>query len=444
MSNSDVIPSHVHVALLPSSGVGHLLPFLRLAASLIRHQCSVTLITTHPVVSSSESQIISTFLSLFPQVTEKKFTLIPIDPTTANTTDPFFLQWETIRRSAHLLFPLLSSSSPLLSFIVTDVTLMTSVISITENLRLPNYCLFTASARMLSLVSCFPSIPSSIPKASLPPALLDSKSFLAKDLSESGKCIKHSDGVLINTFEELEKETLEMLPTKGLPTVFTLGPLLPLEFEGGSSFAPLEWLENQRKSSVVYVSFGSRTAMSKEQIRELGKGLVLSGYKFLWVVKSKIVDKEEIGDDLDEILGHQVMNKVKKNYGFVLNRWVDQWRILSHKAVGGFMSHCGWNSVVEAAWHGIPVLGWPQHGDQMINGEVIEAAGWGLCMKSWGWGLNNHLVKGEEIGDKIKELMENQMVRMKAAGISEAAKKSSESGGSCHNMAKLFQSLNKN
>ncbi|KAE8673268.1 Detected protein of confused Function [Hibiscus syriacus] len=412
MANSDAIPSHVHVALLPSSGVGHLLPFLRLAASLIRHRCSVTLITTHPIVSSAESQLLSTFLSVFPQVTEKKFTLIAIDPTSANTTDPFFLQWETIRRSAHLLSPLLSSSSPPLSFIVTDVTLMSSVISVTENICLPNYTLFTASARMLSLVSCFPSIPSSIPKASLPPSLLDTESFLTKDLSENGKCVKRSDGVLINTFEELEKETLEMLSTKGLPTVFPLGPLLPLEFEGLRHWS------------------GLRT-----------KGRALS---FMSASGSKIVDKEEKGADLDEILGHQVMNKVKNNDGFVVNQWVDQRRILSHKAVGGFMSHCGWNSVIEAAWHGIPVLGWPQHGDQMINGEVMEAAGWGLCMKTWGWGLNNHLVKGEEIGDKIKELMENQMVRTKAAIISEAAQKSSESVGSCHNMVKLFQSFKKN
>ncbi|KAK8508082.1 hypothetical protein V6N13_055536 [Hibiscus sabdariffa] len=298
---------------------------------------------------------------------------------------------------------------------------------------------------MLSLFSRFPSIPPSVPKPSLPPPLLDSKSSFTRGFSENSKSIELFDGVLINSFEELEKQSLEMLLNKGLPPVFPLGPFLPLEFEGESSFAPLEWLENQRESSVVYVSFGSRTTMCKEQIRELGKGLALSGYKFLWVVKSKVVDKEETGDDLAEILGHQVMNKVKNNNGFVVNQWVNQWRILSHKAVGGFMSHCGWNSVMEAAWNGIPVLGWPQHGDQMINGEVIEAAGWGLCVKTWGWGLNTHnLVKGEEIGDKIKELMENQMVRMEAARISEAAKKSSEAGGSSEILRKLFQSLKKN
>ncbi|GMJ04644.1 UDP-glucosyl transferase 71C3 [Hibiscus trionum] len=188
-----------------------------------------------------------------------------------------------------------------------------------------------------------------------------------------------------------------MVLNKGLLPVFPLGPFPPLEFEGEASFTPLEWLENQRESSVFYVNFGSRTAMSKEQIRELGKGLVLSGYKFLWVVKSKTVDKEETGDDLDEIVGHQVMNNVEDKNGFVVNH-----------------------------------LEWAQHGDQMINGEVIEAAGWGVCMKSWGWGLNNHLVKGEEIGDKIKELMESQMLRM------EAANKSSEAA---QNLMKLFQSL---
>ncbi|XP_039054755.1 UDP-glycosyltransferase 13-like [Hibiscus syriacus] len=144
-----------------------------------------------------------------------------------------------------LLSHLLSSSSPPLSFIVTDVTL-SSVISVTENIRLPNS---HSSLRRLGCChsSCFPSVPSSIPKALLPSPLLDTESFLAKDLSENGKCIKRSDGVIF--------------------------------------FAPSEWLENQRESSVVDVSFGSRTAMSKEQIRELGKGLVLSGYKFSWVVK---------------------------------------------------------------------------------------------------------------------------------------------------------------
>ncbi|XVF85856.1 hypothetical protein PTKIN_Ptkin17bG0151400 [Pterospermum kingtungense] len=455
MSNSD---HQLHVALLPSSGMGHLIPFLRLASSLIDQQCQVTLITTHPIVSSAESQLISRFLSAFPQVTEKKFTLLPLDPITANCSDPFKLQWETIRRSAHLLEPLISSLSPPASFIITDMTLMSSVIEVTTKLCVPNYVLFTSSARMLSLFAYFPSISqfgdqirvpgldSPIPTSSLPPTLLDSNSFFTRNFSDNSHSLRSVNGVLINSFEGLEKQSLGMLiggkAIEGLPPVFFVGPFLPLEIEGESSFAPLKWLESQKEGSVVYVSFGSRTPMSKEQIRELGNGLVLSGYKFIWVVKSKVVDKEE-EEGLDEILGQQLMEEIKNN-GLVIKEWVNQWEILSQKSVGGFISHCGWNSVVEAAWHGVPVMGWPQHGDQMINAEVIEEGGWGLCMKSWGWGLDV-LVKGEEIGDRIKELMESKALKVEAARISEEAGQATGVGGSCQNMLKqLFESWKKN
>ncbi|XVE85782.1 hypothetical protein DITRI_Ditri17bG0118700 [Diplodiscus trichospermus] len=463
MSSSHGAHHHLHVALLPSSGMGHLLPFLRLAAYLIHQQCQVTLITTHPIVSIAESQLISRFLSAFPQVSEQKFTLLPLDPLTVNSNDPFVIQWETIRRSAHLLDPLFSSLSPPLSFIITDMTLMSSVIPVTTKLCLLNYILFTSSARMFSLFAYFPSIAASmsdygsfqfgneiripgldspIPVSSLPAALLDSSSLFARNFSFDSQSIRNVNGVLINSFEGLEKQSLGMLTggevMKGLPPFFPVGPFLPLDFEGQSSFSPLKWLECQKERSVVYVSFGSRTAMLKEQIRELGNGLVLSGYKFLWVVKSQVVDKEEEKEGLDELLGHQLMNNIK-NKGMVIKEWVNQWEILSHKAVGGFISHCGWNSVVEAAWHGIPVMGWPQFADQMINAEVIEGGGWGLCTKSWGWG-SDALVKGEEIGERIKELMGNEIFKLEATRISEEARHAVGVGGSCDNTFKrLFQ-----
>ncbi|XVE85780.1 hypothetical protein DITRI_Ditri17bG0118500 [Diplodiscus trichospermus] len=216
MSSSDGGHSHLHVALLPSSGMGHLLPFLRLAASLIRQQRQVTLITTHPIVSIAESQLISRFLFAFPQVTEQKFTLLPLDPLTVNSNDPFALQWETI---------------------------------LTTKLCLPNYILFTSSARMFSLFAYFPSIAASvyddgsfqfgdeiripgldspIPMSSLPAALLDSSSLLARNFSDNSQSIRNVNGVLINSFEGLEKQSLGMLNggevMKELPPLFPVGP----------------------------------------------------------------------------------------------------------------------------------------------------------------------------------------------------------------------------
>lgn len=149
-------PHQPHVALLPSAGMGHLTPFLRLATKLIHHHCRVTLITTHPTVSLTESLFITRFLSAFPQVTQLQFHLLILDPSTANSNDPFWLRFEAIRRSAHLLSPLLTSLSPPLHALIYDVSLISSVIPVIESLHISNYILFPSSARMFSLFSHFP------------------------------------------------------------------------------------------------------------------------------------------------------------------------------------------------------------------------------------------------------------------------------------------------
>lgn len=346
----------------------------------MQHHCRVTLITNHPTVSLAESQHVSHFLSAFPQVTEKQFHLLPFDPNSANSIDPFFLHWEAIRRSAHLLAPLLS---PPLSAPITDVSLISAVLPVTINLDLPNYILFTASARMYSLAESFPAIVASkstssgsvqfdddfieipglppIPLSSVPPAVMDSKSLFATAFLENGKTFVKSNGVLINSFDALEADTLVALNGRrviaGLPPVYAVGPLLPCEFEkrdNSSTPLILKWLNDQPERSVVYVSFGSRFALSMEQTQELGNGLVSSGCRFLWMVKGKKVDKED-EESLKNVLGHELMEKIKDQW-LVVKNWVDQEKVLSHRAVGGFVSYGGWNSLVEAAWHGVPVL----------------------------------------------------------------------------------------
>lgn len=141
----------VHLAFLPSAGIGHLNPCLRIAALFLRYGCKVTLITPKPTVSLAESNLISRFCSSFPhQVTRTDLNLIPLDPTTVNTSDPFWLQFETIRRSVHLLAPILSSLSTPLSAFIYDVSLISPLIPVTEKLTCPSYIYFTSSARMLS------------------------------------------------------------------------------------------------------------------------------------------------------------------------------------------------------------------------------------------------------------------------------------------------------
>ena len=440
------LTSHPHIALLPSAGMGHLIPFIRLVALLTTHNIQVTFITPHPTLSISESESLSQLFSTCPQITRKKLHLLPLDDPSSKSQDPFYYRFEVIRRSSHLLSPLLSSLSPPLTALVTDMSLASTVVPITDALELPNYTFFTSSAKMLTLFISFHTmvdpkakdfieIPGiePIPRWWIPPPLLEDTNNLMKIyFRESGKKLKKSSGILVNTYESIDGEALAALNKgivlKGLPPVIAIGPLPPFNLEKS---LPLAWLDDQPAELVLYVSFGSRTVLSREQIRELGDGLVRSGKRFLWVVKDKKVDQEDEVELVDSI-GHGLMERVKER-GMVMKNWLNQEEVLSHRAVGWFLSHCGWNSVTEALWHGVPMFLWPQHGDQKINADLVERIGVGMWVKSWGWGGDPMVVvKGEEIAETVREMTGNKSLRLQAAKVRDEARKAVGEGGSSY------------
>lgn len=444
-----------HLVLLPSSGMGHLTPFLRLAASLAAHNVQVTLITAHPTVSLAESDTLKQFCFAFPQVTHQKMSIPPIG-NAISFDDPFTLHYEAIRRSSHTLSPLLSSLSPSVSAVITDMSLTSVVIPITKELNLSNYIFFTSSAKMLAIYAIYHKIaadiagegdvclaPSleSIPKSWLPPPLLSQADNLLKThFMENGERFLQSNGILTNTFEDLEKDSLAALNSglvvNQLPPVIAIGPLSPSAFEAGEVAT---WLNDQAARSVLYVSFGSRAAIGRKQMRELGNGLASSGCKFLWVVKGRNVDRED-QEELEEMVGREILDKVNEK-GLMLKTWMNQDQILNHTAIGGFLSHCGWNSVTEAIWHGVPILAWPQNADQKINADLAERNAVAIWEKNWGWG-GKESVGEEEIAQKIRELMENEMLRNKAEEIRYKARSALKHGGSStNNLIGLIESL---
>ncbi|KAH7532692.1 hypothetical protein FEM48_Zijuj04G0049200 [Ziziphus jujuba var. spinosa] len=236
-----------HVALLPSSGMGHLTPFIRLAASLTALGVQVTFITPHPTLSLAESESLSHFFSTFAQITRKHLHLLPLDNPSVNTEDPFYYHFEVIRRSSHLLSPILSSLSPPVSALITDMSLASTVIPITDALRLPNYVLFTSSAKMSILFLSFHTMVGTkasgdsnlmkdvqisslepIARSWIPPPLLhDDDNLLKSYFIENGKKMTESSGILINTYESIEHESLAALSdgkvVKKLPPVIGLG-----------------------------------------------------------------------------------------------------------------------------------------------------------------------------------------------------------------------------
>ncbi|KAF8012841.1 hypothetical protein BT93_I0870 [Corymbia citriodora subsp. variegata] len=155
------MPQPPHIALFPSAGMGHLMPFLRLAAMLAKQESIVTVITAQPTVSIAESDHISSFLRLNPKINHLELQLTPsFQQAKSPPVDPFFLQMHLINQSLYLLPPLLSSSSPPFSAIFVDFLLVAKVAPIAKTLNLPIYILSTTSVPFLLLMAYLPMLAS--------------------------------------------------------------------------------------------------------------------------------------------------------------------------------------------------------------------------------------------------------------------------------------------
>ncbi|KAL7615725.1 hypothetical protein Lser_V15G04153 [Lactuca serriola] len=189
----------------------------------------------------------------------------------------------------------------------------------------------------------------------------------------------------------------------------------------------LQWLDKQPANSVIYVSFGTTTTFTADQIRELAIGLERSGERFIWVVRPVDMGVEEHGlVELPEGFEERV-----KGRGVVERRWAPQLEILGHVATGGFMTHCGWNSSIESISMGVPMATWPMHSDQPRNGFLMtEVLGIGVAMKDWE--RRKELVTAEVVEDAVKTLLgskEGEEMRRRVEKLAGEVKKSVEKGG---------------
>jgi len=173
--------------------------------------------------------------------------------------------------------------------------------------------------------------------------------------------------VLVNTFDELERPTIEALRPH-LP-VIPVGPLCSGTENHGSGQDDddddcVAWLDAQPPRSVVFVAFGSLLQISRDEMSELAEGLAATGRPFLLVVRD---DNRELLPDGDHCLAAATGSDSR---GKVV-AWCDQARVLSHGAVGCFVTHCGWNSTVEALASGVPVVTYPAWADQPTNAKFL-------------------------------------------------------------------------
>lgn len=243
--------------------------------------------------------------------------------------------------------------------------------------------------------------------------------------------------LLLNTVYELEEKAIEVLRQK-FP-VYTVGPLLlPTKKEETSPAEPdvsfwkeeencLAWVDKHPPASVIYVSFGSIAKFSgAEQLRELALGLEASKQPFLWVIRQDALDP---GQSMEATMPEGFLKRTQRQ-GLIVS-WAPQLQLLSHEAVGGFVTHCGWNSILEnISIAGVPMVCWPDKADQMVNKRMV--------VEEWGMGVEVEAGEGgivgrQEVERVVREVLlseEAQKMRRRAAQLTGVVHQAVKSGGS--------------
>ncbi|XP_031101407.1 zeatin O-xylosyltransferase-like [Ipomoea triloba] len=211
-----------------------------------------------------------------------------------------------------------------------------------------------------------------------------------------------------------------------------IGPILPGKpgLISNKANSCLDWLDQQPKNSVLYISFGTMTSMSDKEVRELALGLEQSKQRFIWVLRD--ADKGDIFSGTPrEIEVPEGFEERVKGVGVVVRDWAPQPEILAHPSTGGFMSHCGWNSCMESITFGVPIAAWPMHSDQPINSFLVaKIIKTGLMVREWA--DRQEVVKSSTVENVVRRLMaseEGDEIRKRAQQLGENIRKSAQEGG---------------
>ncbi|WVZ09707.1 hypothetical protein V8G54_014237 [Vigna mungo] len=264
------------------------------------------------------------------------------------------------------------------------------------------------------------------------------------------KAIKESEdaslGVIVNSFYELEQVYADYYEKLRGRKAWFVGPLSLCNQQqdrgkrGKEASVDegdiLKWMDSKKANTVVYVCFGSIANFSESQLREIAKGLEDSGQDFIWVVRRS--DKEWLPEGFE---------RRTEGRGMIIWGWAPQLLILNHRAVGAFVTHCGWNSTLEAVSAGVPMMTWPVSAEQFYNGKLVTEIleiGVPVGVKKW-TRIVGDSVGGEALEKALKRIMvgeEAETIRNRAHKLSEMARTAVERNGSSYcSLTDLIQRL---
>ncbi|KAF0898787.1 hypothetical protein E2562_011866 [Oryza meyeriana var. granulata] len=210
-----------------------------------------------------------------------------------------------------------------------------------------------------------------------------------------------ADYVVCNTVEELEPSTIAALRAE--KPFYAVGPILPAGFARSAVATSMwaesdcsQWLAAQPPGSVLYISFGSYAHVTRRELHEIARGVLASGARFLWVMRPDIVSS----DDPDPLPDGFAVAAAGRG---VVVPWCCQVEVLSHPSIGGFLTHCGWNSILESVWVGVPMLCFPLLTDQFTNRRLV--------VREWRVGVpigDRGAVVADEVRARIEGVMRGE------------------------------------
>ncbi|PSR93159.1 7-deoxyloganetic acid glucosyltransferase [Actinidia chinensis var. chinensis] len=258
--------------------------------------------------------------------------------------------------------------------------------------------------------------------------------------------VPRARGLILNTFKELDEPFLSQMRSL-CPNLYPIGPIhthLKTRLNAEPTLPPpsstslwqedqscMIWLNAQPFKSVIYISIGSLSTMTSDQLMEFWHGLVNSGHRFLWVRRpNSIVGENRVGPIPKELL------EATKERGCIVS-WAPQEDVLAHPAVGGFLTHTGWNSTLESMVEGVPMLCWPSFVDQHVNSRFVSEV--------WKLGIDMKDTCDRVVIEKmVKDLMDvrRDEFLQSAERLAKLAKQSvSESGSSFCNLKCLIEDI---
>lgn len=307
-----------------------------------------------------------------------------------------------------------------------------------------------------------PGLPDEIElKRSMLPDYVKTENGLTLFLNEALEGELKSYGVVVNSFCELEQAYADYFKQEMGRKTWHIGPVSLCnrnnidKLERGietsiDEHSCLSWLDSKEPSSVLYISFGSMPRLTLAQIVEIAYGLEASDHPFIWVIgrilRSSRESKQE-DQRVEDLLPKEFEERMRESKrGLIIRGWAPQLLILEHQAVGGYMNHCGWNSIIEGVTAGLPMITWPFASEQFYNEKfVVNVIKIGISIGSEEWvplkaqprvTVKRDRVRdvvdrlmggggdGEEVADQVAEM------RKRAKEFAAKAKKAVEKGGS--------------